>query len=53
MTKAVRLNLLKELVQELDYDLYKGMFIKLYIEEPEENEERINSLLELIESYEK
>ncbi len=51
MTTAARFNLLKELIEELDYDLYKSMFVKACIEDPEETKEQVSHLLDIIKSY--
>jgi hypothetical protein len=50
MNRKQSIALLKELVKEIDYDHYQYTFGNL-IEDEEENEEHINSLVEIIQKH--
>jgi hypothetical protein len=49
MTKSKIKLMLKEIVKEVDYDIYKGLFVNP--EEPDFAKEIINSLTSIVERY--
>lgn len=51
LTRKEIISLLCDLTAEIDYDIYKGMFCKECIEEPEENEEQVNRLIAIVENH--
>ena len=51
MTKAEALELLKDIVEELDYDIYKNIFIENCMEDPEAAEVSQNALLAVLKKH--
>lgn len=51
MTKAEAIELLKDIVEELDYDIYKSIFIEDCMEDPEAAEASQNALLDVLKKH--
>lgn len=49
MTKSQAIKLLKELIQNIDYDIYKSYFVNP--EEPEFTEQQLDELIEIIQKH--
>ncbi len=45
------IEMLKDIIKEVDYDAYKGLFVNP--EEPEYAEEKIEALIQIVQSYQR
>lgn len=51
MNQQKALELLSDLIEELDYDLWKGIFFEDAIEDPDANEEFKKTLLAILKKH--
>ena len=51
MTREQALELLGKLIEEVDYDIYKVMFVEQCMEDPEYSHAHQERLLEILEKY--
>lgn len=45
------MKMISDLVNEIDYDIWKGLFVESCIEDPELAEERRTNLLKIVKKY--
>lgn len=53
MTDSEIVEMLKELIEEIDYDLYKAAFVENCIEDQEENQAHVDRLMEIVKKHTK
>jgi len=51
MTDETIIAMLEDILSEVDYDLYKGLFVKECIEDPVEAKETRKRLVEIVNKY--
>ena len=51
MLRTDAINMLKDIVNEIDYDIYKNLFIEGCMEDPEQSLANQESLLRTINTY--
>lgn len=51
MTDKEILKMLEEIVQEVDYDIYKSLFVKACMESPEDAKAARERLVEIVKKY--
>lgn len=51
MSPKRKLSMLKDIVAEVDYDIYKQLFVEDCMEDEDASEQVVNNLMKIVEKY--